>query len=621
MQNNVEEIKARINIVDLVGEYVRLTKAGTNWKGLCPFHHEKSPSFMVNEEKQFFHCFGCNKGGDAFAFVMEIESLGFREALKLLAEKTGVQLEQYDAKESENKNKSFEILELATKFYENQLWNGIGKNKILPYLHERALTDESIKEFRVGYAPDGWDNIIKFLMSRGYDIIDIEKTGLVVKKEGNNFQAPISNNQTISNDQISNNQTSVNTSRYYDRFRDRVMFPIFDTLGKIIGYSARVAPGGDESQAKYINTPETGIYHKSRALYGIHLAKNDIKQKNFTLLVEGQMDVIASHQAGLKNTVAASGTALTEQQIDTLKRYGQSIKMLFDMDSAGQKAAERSADLCFQKDVPVLMVTLSGGKDAAEVAAKDPQQLVEAVEKSLPAMEYFFQAALKKHAKGSPDDKKAVAGEVLAHVANFSNEIERAHWVKKLAQELEVEEKVIIGVLSSTTTGREPSRERQDDVIEQPSAFKKRPDIIRDRIAGLVMSDENLWKNGEQFFVPGGPLGEDKLIGYILAKGTACGYSFDELLVRTDSDKAREYLQKIYFEAKFKFDNDQNIIEYDQKEKEELLGEYIKEFGRELQKQQLSSIIKDIRIAEQSGDKEKLKTLVSEFTKLSQELA
>ncbi|HOX10427.1 MAG TPA: DNA primase, partial [Candidatus Moranbacteria bacterium] len=298
MNNNVEEVKARLNIVDIVSEYVRLTKAGANWKGLCPFHHEKSPSFMVNEDKQIFHCFGCAKGGDVFTFVQEMESLEFREVLKMLADKAGVQLEQYKSEDTGNKKRILAALELATKFYETQLWKGMGKDKIMQYLHERGLTDKSIQKFRLGYAPNGWDNIIKFLTGRGFTIQEIAQTGLLVEKTAD-----------------SNQNTANSNKNFYDRFRDRIMFPISDNMGNVIGYSARVAPGGDESQAKYVNTPETVVYHKSKVLYGLNHAKQDIKNKNYVLLVEGNMDVIASSQAGLGNVVAVSGTALTPDQI------------------------------------------------------------------------------------------------------------------------------------------------------------------------------------------------------------------------------------------------------------------------------------------------------------------
>ncbi|HLN18572.1 MAG TPA: CHC2 zinc finger domain-containing protein, partial [Patescibacteria group bacterium] len=272
MNSDLEEIKSRLNIIDVLGEYIRLEKAGSNYRALCPFHNEKSPSFMVSEERQMWKCFGCQKGGDIFSFVMEIEGLEFRDALKQLAEKAGIKLAGYDPKKIEVKNRTLEILELVTKWYEYQLWKGPGKIKILKYLRERGLNDETIKEFRLGYAPKGWRNILTFLLSRGFKADEIKKTGLLVEKKDtqiSNSQFPISNKIP--------NLNSQNT-KYYDRFRERIMFPISDYSGKVVGYSARVAPGGDESQAKYVNTPETEVYHKSNILYGLDKAKSNIKE-------------------------------------------------------------------------------------------------------------------------------------------------------------------------------------------------------------------------------------------------------------------------------------------------------------------------------------------------------
>lgn len=594
MNNNVEEIKSRLNIVDVVGEYVRLTKGGANWKGLCPFHHEKSPSFMVNEEKQIFHCFGCAKGGDVFTFVQEIESLEFKEVLKLLAEKAGVQLEEFKSQESGNKKRVLEALELATKFYETQLWKGMGKEKILNYLHERGLKDESIQTFRLGYAPGGWDNMIKFLVGRGFSMDEIEKTGLLVKKENN--------------------------AGYYDRFRDRIMFPIQDILGNVVGYSARVAPGGDESQAKYINTPETLVYHKSKALYGIFNAKNEIKQKNYVLLVEGNMDVIASHQAGIRNTVAVSGTALTSDQVVMLKRYTENISMLFDMDSAGQKAGERSADLCFQNGVNARIVVLTDGKDAAEVVQKDPKILLDAVEKSTMAMEYFFNLALKRNDRNSAEGKQKIAQEVLAHVAYVSSDIEKAHWVKKMAEQLGVEENVISGVLKKSASDNGLRHEKAEPIIKQESSsFRTRSDVVRDSLAGLVVSYPEVWKNAVTENADADWVKNDSFLRFLFEKGPQVNFSFDGLVADIDDDRVVEKLKKIYFEAKYRFQRDE-VIEYSQDDMRQMIDEHIAQYAKELQKEKLHAIIREIKGAEQAGNKEALTKLMSEFTKLSQEM-
>lgn len=606
MNNNVEEIKTRLNIVDVVGEYVRLNKAGSHWKGLCPFHSEKSPSFMVNEEKQIFHCFGCGKGGDVFTFVQEIESLEFREALKLLAEKAGVQLEQYKSGNQpiDNKKRILEALELATKFYETQLWKGMGKDKVLGYLNERGVSDDSIREFRLGYAPAGWDNILKFLLSRGFSLDEISKTGLLVEKAYDSSQDTRYKIQ--------------DTKKYYDRFRDRIMFPIQDAMGAVIGYSARVTPGQDESQAKYINTPETSVYHKSKALYGLSHAKQNIKQKDFTLLVEGNLDVIASHQAGLRNAVAVSGTALTVDQVTILKRYSSNVAMLFDMDSAGQQAAQKSVDLCLQQDVKVKMVMLADGKDAAEVAAKDPTLLLSAVTKSIEAIEYFFANALKSFDKNTADGKRAIATLVLGHVANMSSQIEKTHWIKKIAHQLDVEEKTISDVLKALTSSSYVNVSQTKVPEKENVAFQNRSEIVRDLLVGLIMSDGKVWRETVEKENDKKWSQNDKLLQFLLEKGPQVDFAYDKLIEFVADDKLKKRLGQLYFAAKYRFSQD-SILEYDTEEIRRLVAVHINQYEKELHKNKLHSIMKEIKSAEEKGDKEALKKLMSEFATLSRE--
>lgn len=599
MNNNVEEIKARLNIVDVVGEYVRLTKAGTHWKGLCPFHSEKSPSFMVNEEKQIYHCFGCAKGGDVFSFVQEIESMEFREVLKILADKAGVQLEEYRGAQQagDNKKRILEALELANKFYETQLLKGPGKEKIMQYLLDRGINDESIQKFRLGYAPSGWDNIIKFLESRGFNADEIEKTGLVVRKD----QSLVIGNQS--------------SNRLYDRFRDRIMFPVMDVMGNVVGYSARVAPGQDESQAKYINTPEGLVYHKSKVLYGLSLAKNEIKQKNYVLLVEGNLDVIASSQAGLGNVVAVSGTALTSDQVTMLKRYSDNMAMLFDMDSAGQLAAQKSADLCLQKGINVKIVTLSEGKDAAEVAQKNPQMLLDAVKTSVPVMEYFFGQALLKHDKNSAEGKNNIAKDVLKHVIFLESKIEKAHWVKKIAHEVDVEEKVVSDVLKSVDQliGR---AQQENAPLPKMQTTQRRLDVLRDSMLGAIMNSTKIW---EEIFEKWQNISwaiSDPWISLVLRKGKEASFSFDQMLANIGNDATIEQLRKIYFNTEFGFTEGNGG--QSEKDLREIVEEYVGEYLKELQKERVHSIIREIDKAEKAGDKEMVKQLMGQLTELSQ---
>ncbi len=598
MNNNVEEVKARLNIVDIVSEYVRLTKAGANWKGLCPFHHEKSPSFMVNEEKQIFHCFGCGKGGDVFTFVQEMESLEFREVLKMLADKAGVQLEQYKSEDSGNKKRILAALELATKFYETQLWKGMGKEKIMKYLHERGLTDESIKKFRLGYAPEGWRNILKFLTDRGFSLDEINKTGLLVEKanEAGSYKPE---------------------AKYYDRFRDRIMFPIQDSLGNVIGYSARVTPGGDESQAKYVNTPETIVYHKSKVLYGINHAKQEIKNKNYVLLVEGNMDVIASSQAGIGNAVAVSGTALTPDQVSILKRYTDNIAMLFDMDSAGQQAAEKSADLCFEKEMNVKIVALSDGKDAADVVQKNPSLLLKSLKESRGAMEYFFRNILGKYDNKTSEGKNNIAKDILKHVAHIGSKVEKSSWVKKIAHELDVEENAINSVLKTVENSLSASAQKQSQAEDQTAVFQRRIDVVRDCLLGVIMSDADLWKETFEKEKESEWMKNDALIAFVLQSGPSVNFSFDGLMSKIEDEYALRKIRNIYFDTKYRF-TAEGVSEQPQNYLRNLAESYKAEYVKELQKERLHSIIKEIEKAEQKGDKETLAKLMSEFTKLSQ---
>lgn len=591
----VEEIKSRVNIVDFIGQYLRLTKAGANWKALCPFHHEKTPSFMVQEEKQIWHCFGCGKGGDVFGFLMEMEALDFKEALKILADKAGVQLTQYKPEITDSKNKVLEILELAAKFYETQLWKGMGKEKILKYLHDRGLKNETIKEFRLGYAPPGWRNLLKFLIDRGYKAEDIAKTGLLVEKEASGMD------------------------KYYDRFRDRVIFPISDLMGKIIGFSARVAPGGDESQAKYVNTPETIAYHKSKVLYGIDKAKKEIKDKDEVVLVEGNMDVIASAQAGIKNVVAISGTALTPEQLETLKRYTQNLKIFFDMDAAGEAATKRSAEIAFPEGLNVYVIKSSEGKDAAEIVQKDPKIFLDAVEKAIPAMEYFLAKIFSRYDKEKAADKKKIAEEALALIKNIGSEIEKNHWIKKLAQNLGVEDRVLADALrkikpENKTAGARKSSDNQEIISEG------RADVIRERIAGLMLAYPGVWKeilnnHGDSDF-----LLENNLFQILFENGPEAGFEIDKLLVIIGDEPLKKLFRELAFKNKYQFDEKTGVEEFDSDKAVELAKRYIYELEKEIKKKKLENILKDIKKAEAGGNKEELQFLMEEFNKLSKEL-
>lgn len=632
MNSDLEEIKSRLNIVDVLGEYIRLEKAGTNFRALCPFHHEKSPSFMVSEEKQIWHCFGCQKGGDVFSFVMEMEGMEFKEALKILADKAGVELKKYGRQDHDGpKSKTPEILELATKFYEIQLWQGAGKEKIVNYFKQRGFSESIMKEFRLGYAPKGWRNILNFLQKRGYKIEEIEKTGLLVKKEktfshpssveeggggggAGSFSAPL-------RPALAGHFPSFEgqrTENVYDRFRDRIMFPIADSNSKVVGFSARVAPGGDESHAKYVNTPETESYHKSRVLYGIDKAKMEIKKQDNILLVEGNADAIACHQAGIKNAVAVSGTALTEDQIKIIKRYTNNLQMFFDMDAAGQMAAKKSAKLCFSRGLNVKAVQIPSGKDAADMAKENPEKLVEAVQAALPAMEYFFQRAFSQYDKRKVEDKKIIAKELLDIISSLSDEIEKSHWIKKLAGELEVGENVLTDMLKKATLVSRFS-EKKEETKDLEIGAEGKAKILRESLLGLMLVYPEAWKIVLAEKDLPSVLSEDSLARNMLEKGLELNFNFDKLLNCLDeADKARA--EKLYFEKKYRVGLNNEIEEVSVDDAGKETRQHFLEMRRELKKEELKNIARDLKSAREKGDKEAEMFLRQESKRISEEI-
>ena len=617
MANDLEEIKNRLNIVDVLGEYIRLEKAGANWKATCPFHNEKTPSFSVSEEKQIWHCFGCQKGGDIFGFVMEMEGLEFRDALKLLAEKAGVELQGFNPKKAEEKNRTLEILELATKFYEIQLWKGNGKIKITKYLRDRGLKDETIKEFRLGYAPPGWRNLLSFLLARGFKVEEIVKTGLLVEKK----DAQISNspNYLISNNK--NTKYKIPDTKYYDRFRDRIIFPIADYSGRVIGYSARVAPGGDESQAKYVNTPETEVYHKSKILYGLDKAKNEARQKDSILLVEGNMDVIASSQAGIKNVMAVSGTALTSEQIKIIKRYTSNIKMFFDMDSAGETATKKSIKMGLANEMNISVVTLPKGKDAADLVREKPEDLVKVVGESLPAMEYFYQNTFSKFNKEKAEDKKKMAEIILDMLMNFGNAIEKNHWIKKLSEDLNITESILTGLIKKATLkDRTVKGDLPKGKIDSEIHFGKKIDTLIDEILGLMLVSMAIWKKATEGKVSEIALLKDSLLISMLEKGREVAFDFERFLNIIESEEEKNRAENLFFTKKYRLDINNNLEEVIITDPEIELEKVLNEIKKELGKEKLQKITADLRIAEGKKDTDAVKFLRNEFNKITKEI-
>ncbi len=434
MNSPTEEIKSRLDIVELVGSYIRLQRAGSNFKALCPFHKEKTPSFNVSPTRQIWHCFGCGKGGDHFKFVMEIEGLDFPEALRMLAKRAGVELKREDPRVQSERNRLYDILEEATRYFQKNL---LGVTPVKAYLKKRGVAEKTVEHFKVGFSFDAWDGLLRHMRQIGFKDSEIEKAGLAVRGE---------------------------SGSWYDRFRSRIIFPVADSSGRVVGFGGRILEGGGvagkgggpagqagEPPAKYINTPQTLVYDKSRVLYAFDKAKDSIRKANSCVIVEGYMDAILSHQAGVTNAVAVSGTALTPFQLQTLRRLADTLVSSFDRDTAGEAATKRSLDLAAEFDFERKAAVLPKGvKDPADLVLADPKIWEKTVEEAVPIVQFYLQEALDAYNPETSEGAKAIAAKVLPEIRTLTNEVERAHWVKKLSHALGVSEESVWQELAKT---------------------------------------------------------------------------------------------------------------------------------------------------------------------------
>lgn len=415
-----EEIKARIDVVPFIEGYVRLAKAGANFKALCPFHNERTPSFMVSPARQTWHCFGCGKGGDIFSFLMEVEGLEFPEALKLLAERAGIELRREAPQLKNERVRLLTLLEEAARFYEANLRR---HSEVGEYLKGRGLSGETAKAFRVGFVEDKWDGLLDYLAGKGYRPQEAERAGLAIKA-----QSPKSKVQSL---------------RWYDRFRNRIMFPIADAAGRIVGFSGRIF-AKDAQEAKYINTPQTILYDKSKLLYAFDKAKQEIRKQNTCVVVEGQMDALMAHQAGTKNAVAVSGTALTPLHLRQIKRLCGSLVFAFDPDTAGVAANRRGLELAYEAGFEgVKIAPLAQGNDPADMIAASPAQWQETVEHAKESIAFFLDAIPEEISSRAGVAKDHAAKELFPFLQRIESHMIRAEWLQNIARRLRLPEESI----------------------------------------------------------------------------------------------------------------------------------------------------------------------------------
>jgi DNA primase len=439
----VEDIKSRINIEDVIGEYVQLKRAGRNYKGLSPFTVEKSPSFMVSPEKQIWHDFSSGKGGNIFSFIMEIEGVDFKEALNILADKAGVDLSKYSSGRSgaliKDKQTAYNVLELATKFYQVHLRNS---TEALDYVFKKRHFDKSIVlDFRLGYSPNNGDALIKFLLKQGFNIKDLQECGLATKGYRNSI----------------------------DMFRGRLMIPLADGQGRIIGFTARQLISDDNSP-KYINTPQTILYDKSRHVYGLHLAKESIRTSGYCVIVEGNLDVISSHQAGVRQVVATAGTAMTEQQLKIINNLTSDIRLAFDQDNAGQTATERAIPIASKVKANLSVVVIENAKDPDELIQIDPQLWKEAITKPIYAIDWLISSYQKNLDLDQAKDKRKFSDILLPVINKLSDSVEKDHYYTKLSKLLGIDKAALVsksGSFAPEKTVRLKTPKISDQILDK----------------------------------------------------------------------------------------------------------------------------------------------------------
>lgn len=460
MNDQVEQVKSKVDIVEIIGERVVLKKAGRHFKGLCPFHSEKSPSFIVSPERQSFKCFGCQEGGDVISFLEKYDGMSFLESLETLAKRVGITLESYrPTSQDAYRKKLLEIMSLTSEYFHYLLTKHESGQIARDYLKSRQISAEAIKQFNLGYAPNQWRSVSEYLIKKKhYQIEDLEAVGLIVRKQ----------------DTGNRNQSD----HFYDRFRGRVMFPLKDHKGVVVGFSGRTL-SKEATEAKYINSPETMLYSKSKMLYGLWENREYIRKADSIVLVEGELDVIPSWQAGVKNAVAIKGSAFTQEQAQLIARFTKNIYMSLDSDSAGQEAVKRAVVIAESMDMSIRVVQIVGGKDPGDVASSNPRGWREMVKAGVMYWDFLIDSALTLHDPKTGSGAAEISKIVVPALSQIANSVMKAHYVRELSKKLSVPEESIyseinriikkkeLNILKETVQSIEKGQVSRRDEIEE----------------------------------------------------------------------------------------------------------------------------------------------------------
>jgi len=585
MPNNVtEEIKQKIDLADLIGEYLKLTPAGTNLRGLCPFHNEKTPSFMVNGEKQIWHCFGCGLGGDHFSFVQKMEGVEFPEALRMLANRSGVKLETYKPDEQNQHSRLLDLCLLAAKHWRQLLLEDNEAGIARDYLKKRGVTMQTSEDFLLGYSKESWDDFIQFALKRGFSLKEITDAGLSVVGQNN---------------------------KPHDRFRARLMFPLRDVHGNVVGFTSRKLKE-DDFGGKYINSPQTPIYNKSKLLYNLNLAKTEIKRLDYAILVEGNMDAISVYQSGTKNVIAVSGTALTLDQLTLLKRYTTSVMIAFDADSAGERANLRGVDLAWTLGFNVKVIVMPVGEDPDSVASKSADVWRNLIKKSYPLMDYVFEATGNGLDLKRVDHKKKFTAKLLPLIVKMGNEVEKSHYLKKLSDTIGIAESVIVKLATDIKRSVKPTEVKPATTT---TIVPDRERAIAENFLTLIVKFPNLLKNNviANISTLGYPATQNLYVKLISCYNKNCNLTENFLKQELLPDEF-SYFSELSMLAEEQFG------ELTEKSAEAEGLRIIKEWQIKRLKEQMNLLGKEMATAEKAGNEILAKELAEKFSKLATEL-
>ncbi len=567
MSTAVEQIKDRLSVVDVLGSYIKLEKAGKNFKARCPFHNEKTPSFFVSPERDSYYCFGCGAKGDIFTFTEHFEGVDFVGALKLLADRAGIELTPNTYQDTNPHKRLYAALEDASAFFEAEYKKNSDTQK---YVASRGITEKTAFAFRFGYAPAEWRALHDYLLAKKYTLDELKRAGLI-KQKASDDDAP-------------------KETGYYDVFRSRLMQPVFDAGGRVVAFSGRILGKESDKAPKYINSPETPIFKKSETLYGFDRAKLSIRKYNFSILVEGPIDLVMAHQAGFTNTVAVMGTAFTAQHVEKLRRLSTNMVIALDADDAGIASAQKTARLALAAGLDVKVAALPDGKDPGDVLKEDPDLWKKSIREATHIVDFLLAYITKHHTKDERSLKQRIRNEVLPYVSLIENKIDQAHFITRIATTLAVDESAVIEELAKVAIPEAISVASTVSPKIEETGRKHR--IIR-QLAGIAA-----WQ--EKQSTPDAEVEKAfKEATRLLGKEPRSLFADDDIAA-------------LAFEAEVAF-SDEDILH-------KHLEEMLRHLGEDVLKEQLATNLKALAIAEREGDAEKSSALLLQHKKLTEAL-